>query len=435
MARIVLNTFGSFGDLHPYLAIAIELRRRGHTPVIATSEVYRQKVQAERILFAPVRPDVGELLHKPEFVEKLWHHERGTEYLIRDYLMPQVRDAHQDLLPACQSADLLLTHVAAYAGPTVAEVLKLPWISVVLQPSMFLSRYDPPLLPIPGIKQLYVLGPVARAAIFRLGKMRVRGWSRPLIEMRGALGLPTAANPVFEGALSPYRTLALFSRQFATAQADWPKNVEITGFVFYDRRGEGFQQYASHSDEEVKDRIMRFLESGPPPVVFTLGSSAVMQPGSFYRESMTAAVKLGVRAILLAGPDERAQLPRSIPDSIFVADYVPYSEVLPRVALTVHQGGIGTTAQALRAGHPMLVVPWAHDQPDNAERLRRMGVAKWIDRRRYTAERAAEMIRSLLDGGGYRERAAEIGSRVQQEDGLRAACDAVEAVLREPKRV
>lgn len=431
MARIVLNTFGSFGDLHPYLALAVELRRRGHEAVIATSEVYRQKVQAEGVRFVPVRPDVGELLNQPEFVEKLWHQERGTEHLIRDYLMPRVPEAYEDLLSASQGADLLLTHVAAYAGPTVAEVLKLPWISIVLQPSMFLSRYDPPRLPIAWIRHLYSLGPQARAMIFRLGKARVRRWARPLLQLRRKLGLPTSANPVFEGALSPYRTLALFSPHFATPQPDWPANVQVTGFVFYDRRGEGMQRFSSNTDEQVTDRITAFLERGSPPVVFTLGSSAVMQPGTFYRESMMAAIKLGVRAILLAGPDERAQLPHTIPDSIFVADYAPYSEVLPRVALTVHQGGIGTTAQALRAGHPMLVVPWAHDQPDNAERLRRIGVAEWMDRRRYTADRAAQKIRTLLDGHGYRERAAEIGAQIQREDGLRASCDAIEAVLRQ----
>lgn len=430
MARIVLNTFGSFGDLHPYLAIAIELRKRGHEAVIATSAVYRQQAQAEGVTFTAVRPDVGELLDKPEFVEKLWHPERGTEYLIRDYLMPRVNEAYSDLLPACKRADLLVTHVAAYAGPAVAEVLKLPWISVVLQPSMFLSTYDPPVIPPAWLRHLYALGRPARAALLGLGKARVRHWSRPLIEMRRKLGLPVTANPVFEGALSPYRTLALFSRQFATEQPDWPKNVQIAGFVFYDRYGEGFAPYTPHADEQAKDRISEFLESGPPPVVFTLGSSAVMQPGNFYRESLAAAMRLGIRAILLAGANERAQLPRTIPDSILVAGYAPYSEVLPRVALTVHQGGIGTTAQALRAGRPMLVVPWAHDQPDNAERLRRMGVAQWMDRRRYTADRAAQVLKKLLDGRGYLERAADIGAKIRQENGLQAACDAIESVLR-----
>ncbi len=430
MARIVLNTFGSFGDLHPYLAIAIELRRRGHDAVIATSEIYRAKVRAEGAGFAAVRPDVGELLNQPGFIAKLWDRQRGTEYLIRDYLMPRVEETYEDLLAAAEGADLLLTHGVGYGGPTVAEVLKLKWISIVLQPAVFLSVYDPPVLPVKLVRSLYKLGHRARAAVFALGKARVRGWAKPLLKLRQRLGLSSAANPVFDGSFSPFGTLAGFSPHFAKPQPDWPANVQVTGFVFYDQRGEGFTEYSASTDDQVTARLNKFLDSGPPPVVFTLGSSAVMQPGSFYRESLAAALKLGVRAVLLAGIRERAELPREIPDSIFVADYAPYSKILPRAALTVHHGGIGTTAQALRAGRPVLVVPWAHDQPDNAERLKRIGVGEWLDRRDYTAARAAQTIRRLLEDAKYRRRAAEIGDRIQQEDGLKNACDAIEAALK-----
>ena len=139
MARIVLNTFGSFGDLHPYLALAIELQRRGHECVVATAEIYRQKVTGEGVGFAQVRPNVGELLNEPELIEKLWHPTRGTFYLLRDYLLPQVENSFTDLDRACVNADFLLTHAAAYAGPIVAAVRKIPWMSVSLQPAIFFS--------------------------------------------------------------------------------------------------------------------------------------------------------------------------------------------------------------------------------------------------------------------------------------------------------
>ena len=429
MARVVLNTFGSFGDLHPYLAIAIELSRRGHDAVIATSEVYRAKVEAEGVSFRPVRPDVGELLDKPEFVEKLWHPERGSEYLIRDYLMPRVEESFEDLSAACVGADLVLTHAAAYAGPTVAEALKLRWMSVALQPAIFLSACDPPVLPPVWTRHLYRVGRTATRALFGLVKAHVRQWAAPLARLRKRLGLTTTPNPIFEGSFSPYGTLALFSRHFARPQPDWPGNVRVTGFVFYDSRGAGFEQYSRYPTGQVSADLARFLDAGPAPVVFTLGSSAVMHPGTFYRESLEAAVKLGTRAVLLAGARDRAELPRNFPDSVFVADYAPYSEVLPRAALTVHQGGIGTTAQALRAGRPMLVVPWSHDQPDNADRLRRLGVARWINRREYGADCAARVIRELMEETSYTKRAAEIGERIQGEDGLRAACDEIERVI------
>ena len=144
VARIVLNTFGSFGDLHPYLAVAIGLKQRGHQAVIATSEVYRAKTQGEGLEFQPVRPDVGELLGNEEFIQRLWDPKRGTEYLIRDYIMPRVAQGFEDLSAVCKGADLLLTHAVGYAGPLVAESQKLSWLSIALQPAAFLSAYDPP---------------------------------------------------------------------------------------------------------------------------------------------------------------------------------------------------------------------------------------------------------------------------------------------------
>lgn len=424
VARIVLNTFGSFGDLHPYLAIAIELRRRGHRPLLATSEVYRAKVEAEGVEFAPVRPNVGDLVERQDLLKKLWHPARGTEYLIRDYLMPQVNESCQDLLAACSGADLLLTHFAAYAGATVAEVLKLPWLSIALQPSIFLSVEDPPVLPPLWLRHLYRMGSPVTTAIFALGKRRVRSWARPLLRLRERLGLPVTANPVFEGQYSPFGTLALFSEHFARPQSDWPVPVTVCGFVFYDRRGEGFSGQDAESDLE------HFLEDGPAPVVFTLGSSAVMHPGDFYRESLGAAQRLGIRAVLLAGIKERDHLPENLPNSILVAEYVPYSELLPRAALTVHQGGVGTTAQALRAGHPTIAVPWSHDQPDNAERLRKLGVSRTIPRWRYRAGMIAGEVERLLRDSAMQQRAAELGAKIAAEDGLARACDAIESTVR-----
>lgn len=403
--------------------MALELRRRGHAPLIATSEVYREKIAAEGLEFAPVRPDVGELLGRPDLLEKLWHPNHGTEYLIRDYLMPRVEESYRDLTAACAGADLLLTHFAAYAGSTVAEVLKLPWLSVALQPSIFLSTYDPPVLPPVWLRHLYHLGRPTIATIFALGKLRVRRWGQPLMRLRKRLGLPASANPVFDAQYSPFGTLVLFSTHFAHPQPDWPRNVKMCGFVFYDRPGKAFPSKVSEND------LARFLDASPPPVVFTLGSSAVMHPGDFYRESLAAAQRLGVRAVLLIGATACEQLPCEVPRAIFIADYVPYSELLPRAALTVHQGGIGTAAQALRAGKPMIVVPWSHDQPDNAERLWRLGVSRTISRSRYHAATVAREIEKSLQDSTTAQRAAGLGSKIAAENGLRNACDAIEAAL------
>lgn len=429
MARIVLNPFGSLGDLHPYLAIAIGLSERGHHAVVATSEVYRDKVQAVGVEFAPVRPDVGDLLHRPEMVKKLWDPKSGSEFLIRDYILPQINDSYEDLLSACRGADLVLTHVAGYAAPIAAEVLKLRWISVALQPMVFFSAYDPPVIPgAAWLRHLYRFGPAAFRVLMKGADMQLKSWARPLFQLRERAGLPPPhANPLLTGQFSPNGTLALFSRAYAPAQPDWPPHTQQTGFVFYDRQG-SFPG-AVNPSVTLGEELERFLNAGAPPVLFTLGSSAVTHPGSFFRESMAGARAANVRAVLLTGPLERNVLPQPIPESIFVASYLPYSEIMPRVTAIVHQGGIGTTAQALCAGKPMLVVPWAHDQPDNAARLARLGVARIVPRARYRASRVAKELSRLLGDAQHRNRAAAIATEIGREDGLTAALDAVEGFV------
>ena len=431
MARIVLNTFGSLGDLHPYLAIAIALRRRGHTAVVATSAVYRKKVEAEGVEFAPVRPDVGELVDKPEFTAKLWDNRRGTEYLLRDYLIPQVKQSFEDLHPACQGADLLLTHAAGYAGPIVGELLGMRWASVALQPAVFFSAIDPSVVAAaPWARHLYRFGPPVFRLLLKIAERELGKWIGPILDLRRSVGLPAPlANPVTRGQFSSYGTLALFSRLFAQPQADWPVPLTQTGFVFFDRLGEGLPGAEKRSQRERPGQLERFLQAGKPPILFTLGSSAVLQAGDFYRQSVQAASQIGERAILLVGDVDRAQLPSEIPESVLITDYLPYSEVMPRVAAIVHQGGIGTTGQSLQAGKPMLVVPWAHDQPDNAERLRKIGVGRWVERRSYSARVAAAELKKLLDRPSYRQRAEEIGAAVRAEDGERVACEIIEQML------
>ena len=431
MTRIVLNTFGSFGDLHPYLAVAIELKRRGHEPVVATAEVYRGKIEAEGIAFAPVRPDVGELLHNEELVRKLWHPRRGSEYLIRDYLMPALDGSYEDLLPLVRSADLLVTHFATFAAPIVAEKLQVPWLSVALQPAVFLSKYDPPVLaPAPWLHGLRVLGPAFVGAMLRLGVNQTASWTEPVTRLRQRVGLPQSKTNPLKGQFSRFGTLAWFSRHFAQAQKDWPANTRLTGFVFYDKRGAQSQRSPEADHATELEALGRFLAEGPPPVLFTLGSSAVMEPGAFYHESLDAAGRLGVRAVLLAGFLEKGGLGPSLPDSVYIASYAPYSDVMPKCAALVHQGGIGTTAQALRAGKPMVVVPWSHDQPDNAHRIQRLGVGRALSRSHYRAARVARELDYVLKSKEYSERASHLGAEIAKEDGTAAACDAIEETLR-----
>jgi len=419
--KIVLTTFGSLGDLHPFIALGIELKRRGHRPVIATHEPYREKIEGEGIAFAPVRPDLAAAEERPEFMRKVMDLRRGPEFVVREIVMPNLRASYEDILAAAEGADLLVTHTLTFVSPVIAEKMGIPWAAVALSPLVFFSALDPSVLaPMPHLNRLRVLGPGVYAALLRAGQKSVRSWSEPVRELRRELGLrKPAADPLFTGQFSPHLNLALFSHVFGEPQKDWPAKTVICGFAFHDRQGAG-----SGLPEELES----YLSEGEPPIVFTLGSAAVMDAGLFFVESAKAAASLGRRAVLLIGRDPRNRL-NSLPAGVQAFEYAPFSELFPRAAVNVHQGGVGTTGQALRAGKPMLVMPYSHDQPDNAYRIQRLGVGRAIPRVKYNAKSAAREINRLLTDRSCAERAAEVGREVRKEDGAATACDALESLL------
>ncbi|CAA9563365.1 probable glucosyltransferase [uncultured Synechococcales cyanobacterium] len=417
--RIILATFGSLGDIHPFMALALGLQARGHQVTIATSEYYRAKIIAAGIGFHAIRPDLPP--DDQEVISLLMDARKGTERIIRQIMMPHLRDSYDDLMTAVQGADLLVTHEVIYAGPLVAQKTGIRWVSCVLSPIAFFSAYDPPVLPpYPALSKLRALGPVINGAILRLGKLTTRNWLKPVRQLRLELGLPLAENPLFEGKHSPKLVLALFSPLLAQPQPDWPPQTVATGFALYDR--------VQHN-EGLAPQLQQFLAAGPPPIVFTLGSAAVMDPGNFYIESVAAAHQLGCRAVLLVGKEPR-QLPE-LPQGVAAFDYAPYTQLFPRAAAVVHQGGIGTTAQVLHAGRPMLVMPYSHDQPDNAARIVRLGVGRVISRNHYRCDRVAAELRQLLQPE-YATSAAEVAQRIAGEDGVQSACEAIEKRLDSP---
>lgn len=415
--RVVLNTFGSFGDIHPYMAIAMELQRRDHTPVIATMEIYREKIEGVGLEFFSVRPNIPQPKEQdPELIEKIMEPKTGPRYLMEGLVYPAVRDSYADLTEAVAGADLLVTHPAAPAGPLVGRKTGMPWVSTVLAPFSFISAYDPPVPPYwQWTRKLSVLGPEVMGFLLNLSKSQYK--AKAVTKFRDELGLPNVGNPMFEGQHSPLRVLALFSQLFAQPQPDWPRQTAVTGFCFYD----------GHHEVEIPPELIRFLDSGAPPIVFTLGSSAVWVARDFFNESIEAARSIGRRAVLLIG-DER-NLPRSLPQGVIAVDYVPYQSLLQRACAVVHHGGVGTTSQALLAGVPALIVPFAFDQSDNAEHAFRMGTSRTLYRKNYRATRVAVELEELLRQPLYSRRALEISQKLKRENGPARAADLIEQAV------
>ena len=422
MPRIVLTAWGSYGDLNPALGIGHVLQGRGHSVVIAAPGYYRTAIETQGFTFRSVGPDADPDVDRA-LIEKVLHPTRGPEAIYREILVPALRTSFDELLAAVDGADLLVSHPASLAAPLVAEVTGIRWRSTVLSPLHFLSAYDPVVPPVARwLGDLPWRWRVALAPLMaRVGRAVSAPWVRDVATVRRALGLPPGRHAAFDAQHAPDGVLALFSRVFGGPHPDWPQHVTITGQVRHD---------AAHG-MQLDPSLTAFLNAGEAPVVFTLGSSAVWQPGRFYEESVAAARQLGVRAVLLAGAEQALALARHHTDTVFVADAAPHSQLFPRAAAVVHQCGMGTLGTALHAGIPQLGVPFANDQPDNAARLERLGVARTVAISAYRAARVVRELGSLLATPHYRERAETVAAVVRTERGAETAADCLERALNE----
>ena len=397
------------------VALALELQRRGHVPVIATSEYYGEKITSTGVAFHAIRPNLTP--DDKNLLRAVMDERGGPEHVIRRLMVPAVREMYADLMDAVDGADLLVSAELVFAADSIAELARIPWVVATLAPLSFMSRHDPPILiQAPWLTRIAAFSKPLYASLVRLSQWGIRHWTEPVRQMRRDLGLDPGPAGIFGPREKAEAILAMFSPLVGAPQPDWPANARVTGFAYYDRH------------EPMAATLQAFLDAGDPPIVFTLGSAAVFDPGEFYRASAAAARALGRRAVLLVGPE-----PPSVPPSnheVAVAPYAPFSELFPRAAAIVHQAGIGTTAQALRAGKPMLIVPFSHDQPDNGARMVRLGVAKVIGRRQYSAATAADALRGLLNDPSYTARATAAAAQIQRENGAGTAADAIEQVLR-----
>jgi len=380
MSRIVLATMGSLGDLHPKIALGLGLKKRGHEVLMATWEGYREKIEQIGLGFMPMRPNVDQ--DDKELLADLMHPSKGPEKVIRELVFPFLHETFDDLVAACNNADLFVSGEIVYVATSVAETTGIKWVSTSLAPLSMFSSYDPNVYP--QAEWLELLRPLPTAfhtGLFSLMRATISHWYEPYKCFRRDLGLDAKHDPMFVGKYSDLLHLAMFSKALAVPQPDWWQPTVQTGFCFYD---------GQQDKGQMPVELEQFLADGEPPIIFTLGSAAVMVPGNFFEESVGAAKKLDRRAVIIFGEDNEP--PHGLTKDIIGVRYAPFSNVFPKAACVVHQGGVGTTGQVLRAGVPHLIMPYSHDQPDNAARCRRLGVARTISRGRYNSETAAGEI-------------------------------------------
>lgn len=410
--RIFIVAVGSHGDVLPLLAIGSELSRRGHAVTLAAPAPFAAMAARAHLPFFALgsEEDYRTITAEPD----LWRPWCGAAAMFR-HVSSLIEPTYHWLAENVRPDDSVVLASTLSLGARVAQdKLGLDLATVHLMPMLVESRTDPPTLP--GLQLPEDLPPRLRHWIGR-GADRViinPAALPPLNAFRTQIGLPPV-HRLRHWWNSPQRVFLAFPEWYATPQPDWPSQALQVGFPLADRFGDVV---------DLDPAVYAFLEAGAPPLAFTYGSAMTRAQG-FFRTALDLCVRLGRRGIFLA--PQSGQVPDDLPPEVLHVPYAPFSRLLPRCAALIHHGGVGTVAQALAAGIPQLVVPVAFDHFDEARRVRRLWVGSSMSGRSFTPARGEREIQRLLTDPSVARAGSIAKARMIEEDGVGAACDAVEA--------
>lgn len=402
--RFLIASIGTAGDVFPLIGIGRELKSRGHDVLLASLEQYRPRVAAAGLEFCPVEGVTGASGH-PDF----YHPTRGMNVVAERVLLPALRPVFDLAARFGTEGWTIVTDPFCYGARIASETHGCRLITCVVSPFLLRSIERMPVTP--GIAP----PPWAPAGFKRAFSWFVsRLWDRQLgpelNRFRREMGLPNVSHIFYDWSLSPSRVVGLFPAWFAPRAGDWPAQFVHGGFTVYDRG----------SDLEIPPDLG---DRERPLVVFSAGSAGVAGK-AFFSAAIEASRGRPWRAVLLgAGCGTQEDLP----PNVTCRNYVPLSRLLPSTAAIVFHGGLGTMSLALAAGVPQVVVPFGHDQHDNAARVQRLGVARLIDgRKRNVASALAKVVDDVLQDVELRARARSLAPQADVEIGLAATCNQIE---------
>lgn len=421
MAMIVFNAFGSWGDLFPLLPIAAEARRRGHTVRFAVPDGFVEVVEAEGFEVAPVggRAAIVDRIDSAHRYDVRPRNLLAVRRLWRDFVLDDLPATVEALGRACSDADVLVAHPAQQAAPIVHERTGIPWVTASMILGMMPSRHT---LPQGAIQHPFKgrLGRAINASTWATGKqVLARILDPPTNAARKRAGEKRRRHTMLK-AMSEQLTLWLSSPVYQPRPPDWPDHVRQVGFTYFD----------APKAWPVPNDLEAFVEHDDPFVVFTLGFSAAMNPGSFFDLARKVRSEIGTRAAFLGGWARNIDPIRDVDHVAWT--FAPLSRLLPRAAAIVHAGGYGSTCASLRYGVPQVVVPWGFDQLFHGDHVRSLGTGKTLPRRRLSADTLARLLIDVTNDDGLRSKARLVRADLEREgDGSRHAIDEIELLLRQ----
>lgn len=418
--RIVILAIGSRGDVQPYVALGLGLRRAGHRVRLATHAVFRDFVVGRGLEFFPLEGNPREAIDSEAGQAWLRSGRNPIAFFRHLYRLaePLIERSLADSWAACQGADAIVYSALGWPGYHIAEELGVPCFPALLQPSSPTRAFPNMLVstrPRLGGTFNYLSHVAFDQVIWQPFRAYTNRWRRKV------LGLPPIP---FWGPYGRFREQRLpylygYSARVVPKPADWPAWLHVTGYWFLDRP----------ADWRPPERLVAFLRNGPPPVYVGFGSMSSHNATELTGLALRALALTGRRGVLLSGWAGLGGA--TLPDSVCLVDDVPHDWLFPRMAAVVHHGGAGTTAAGLRSGVPSIVCPFFADQPFWGRRVAELGVGSApIMQQRLTAERLAAAIGRAVGDGRMRARANALGAHIRAEDGVDRAVEVIEAVFR-----
>jgi rhamnosyltransferase subunit B len=406
---VLILTIGSAGDVHPFVGIATALTGRGHRVRFATNPYVGKPVVDAGLELIPLgdEAEFADALKEPA----LWHHRKGIKFVF-DMVLSGLRRTYQAVADNVTRDTIVVSSSLGFGARIAQDKIGFKMATVHLAPSQFRSSIAPPKMTglfMPGWMPLWMRKKVWEGADkYFIDPMLAGG----INELRIELGLPAVKGILNQWWNSPDRVIGLFPDWFGPPQSDWWPQSVTTGFPRYD------EATTRPADPELE----AFLTAGEPPVCFTPGS-AMAHGADFLNASVEICRRLNRRGLLLTRYVD--QIPAGLPPAVRAVAYAPFSRLFPRCAAVVHHGGIGTTAQALAAGVPQLVTPFAHDQFDNGLRVTTLGIGRSIVAKRYSPRSAGLLAAMIADCS---DRAKQVANKFDGDRSMERTCEVIESL-------
>jgi sterol 3beta-glucosyltransferase len=412
--KIGIQTWGSEGDVRPFMALAAGLRAAGHeTTLVVTDVTGKDHTDLGATVGVPViqagcfSPDQAK--HAGEVLVRETNILRQVNIILRDLFEPAAQDMLSAAKRLCRENDLVIGHFLCHPLRTAAELAGKPHVAVFLAPLLPSASYPPPGVP--------ALGRSLNSLFWKIGGMVMNRMFLPRINtMRRAEGLPSIRNVMGEAFLSPRLNLVASSPSLFPTPPDWDHTMQQCG---------SFHLPVHGGQPQLPDPLRQFLAAGPPPVYMTIGSMSAADPSfeETIRMFTDAAMLAGCRAIVQTG----GQPVEPGPPDVLYLQQAEHHLVFPRCAAVVHHGGAGTSHAASRAGCPSIVVEHATDQAFWGGVLHRAGIAPpLLHRRTINAGALARAIRTVLSSSAMQEKTRGIGESMRREDGVKRAVELIE---------